>query len=90
MFPSIYIEYNNFEDSILELIRRENENGVDIKVSKIFKKYKMYNLMLTVNHPTTFLFLQLAKEICYFMNINWFKQEDYDEFMKNPNYMGLP
>jgi hypothetical protein len=46
--------------------------------------------MLTVNHHTTFLFLQLVKEICYVMHINWFKQEDYDEFMKNPNYMGLP
>lgn len=90
MFPSIYIEYNNFDESILELINKENKNRVDIKVSKIFQKYKMYNLMLTVNHAKTFLFLQLVKEICYIMDINWFNQEDYDKFMKNDNHMELP
>lgn len=88
--PSMYFDFYNYENSLFELTKRENQNKVDIKVSKIINKYKMYNIMLTKEHPKTFLFLQVMKEICCKMNISFFKSDVYYKFMKNDNYMNLP
>ena len=87
--PSIYLEYNNYNISIKELELREKINKTDLIVSNIFNKYKGYNLMLTVRHPNTFLFLEIVKELCRLLQLNFFTRERYNLFLKNPNYMEL-
>ena len=61
--PSIYLIYSDFDNSIKELIDRENHNNVDIRVSKIFYYHRNINLMITCWHPNTFLFLKLVKVV---------------------------
>ena len=90
LIPSIYVNYNDFENSIKELINRETKNNVDIKVSNILLKFKNKNLMLTQNHPKTFLFMELVKLLCEIVNIDFFTKEQYYHFIRNENYMGLP
>ena len=88
--PSIYLVYNDFDNSIKELINRENENNVDIKISNIFYNFKDTNLMLTCCHPKTFLFMEIIKVLCNLLNYNFFTEEQYNNFLKNENYMELP
>jgi len=88
--PSIYLLYNDFDNSIKELINRENENNVDIKISNILYNFKDTNLMLTCCHPKTFLFLEVIKILCIFLNFDFFTEEQYNNFLKNDNYMELP
>ena len=88
--PSIYLNYNDFNNSIKELINRENENNVDIQISNILYKFKDRNLMLTCNHPNTFLFMEVIKVLCNLLNYNFFTEEQYTHFLKNNNYMELP
>jgi hypothetical protein len=88
--PSIYLIYEDFDNSINNLIEREIKNNVDVKVSNIFLLFKNTNLMLSCNHPTTFLFMEIIKQLCLFINIDFFKEEQYNIFLKNENYMELP
>lgn len=88
--PSIYLIYKDFNNSIKKLIEREKKNNVDIQVSDIFYKYKDNNLMITKNHPNTFLFLEVMKQICHLINVNFFTKKQCSIFLKNNNYMGLP
>jgi len=88
--PSIYLIYDDFENSIVELIRRENKNNVDVRVSKILMKFRHENLMLTSWHPSTFLFLEITKELCKMINLTFFRQGIYNYLLKNSNYMELP
>lgn len=88
--PSIHIDCNNYDVSIIELCKRETKNNVDIKVSDLITKYKTNNrLMLTMVHPTTFLFLEVLKEICIILNISFFSEKQYLYFMTDSNYMKL-
>lgn len=88
--PSIFINYKDYDKSLLELQRRENINNVDIFVSQIIDKNKSKNIMLSINHPTTFLFLEVLKEICIILKINFFTNDKYLYYMKNKNFMELP
>lgn len=88
--PSIFLEYSSYEASLKELITRETDKNVDIKVSQIIHRNKPKKVMLTKNHPNTFLFLEIIKEICNFLNIEFFDQRSYSHFVNNPNYMELP
>ena len=88
--PSTYLIYYDFENSIQELISRENKNNVDIKVSEIFMKFRNENIMLSCCHPSTFLFLEIMKIICEMIGLNFFTEDMYYHFMQNPNYMELP
>lgn len=88
--PSIYLDYSNFHTSINKLIEYENKNNVTIPVSNIFNKFKDDKLMLTCYHPTTFLFMEIIKIICSIIDIDFFTQEQYNHFLSNNNYMGLP
>jgi hypothetical protein len=89
--PSIYLIYNDFDNSIKELIKRENINNVDIKVSNILIKFKDKNLILDrADHPNTFLFMEIVKIICNLLNIDFFTDEQYNNFIKDENYMQLP
>jgi len=87
---SIYLIYDDFDNSIKELINRENINNVDIKVSNILYQFKHTNLMLTHNHPKTFLFMEIVKILCNLLNLEFFKEKKYNKFLKNENYMELP
>ena len=88
--PSIHLTYSDFDNSIQEIIKRENTNNVDIKVSDLFVKYRDRNLMITNNHPKTFLFLEIVKILCNLLNLNFFTDEECQNFLKNENYMQLP
>jgi hypothetical protein len=89
---SIYLDYNNYENSIKELENRELTNVVDIKVAYLFKKFNTQQLMLpsSFNHPNTFLFMEVMKKICELINVHFFTEEQYNEIMQNNNYAGLP
>ena len=88
--PSIYLLYHDFDNSIKELVNRENKNSVDIKVSNILYKYKDEILMLTSNHPKTFLFMEIIKLLCNLLNLNFFTEEQYNNFLRDSNYAKLP
>jgi hypothetical protein len=75
---------------VIELEKRELEKEVDIKVSPIFNKYRTQTLMLTVFHPNTFLFLEVVKEICERLKIDYFSEEQRKRFLEKNNYMELP
>jgi len=66
------------------------KNKVNIKVSYIFEKYRDHCLMLTINHPNTFLFLELVNEICKLLNIDSFSEIKRNMFLQDNNYMKLP
>jgi hypothetical protein len=88
--PSIYLIYSDFDNSIKELIDRENYNNVDIRVSNIFYYHRNVNLMINRYHPNTFLFLKIVKAICDLINCKFFTIEQCNKFLKNNNYMELP
>jgi hypothetical protein len=88
--PSIYLIYNDFDNSIKELINRENHNNVDIRVSNIFYYFRNTNLMINRYHPNTFLFLKIVEIICNLINRRFFTKEQCNKFLKNNNYMELP
>lgn len=88
--PSIILDYSNFDISIKELKRREIGNKVDIIVSDIFEKYRERNLMLTYNHPNTFLFLEIVDELYNLLEIDSFSLEIRDMFLQHNNFMQLP
>lgn len=88
--PSIHFDYKHFNLSLKQLQERENLNNTDIKVSHLFEKFKDYNLMLTPNHPKTCLFLEIVKELCLLLNINFFTKKQCMVFLKNSNFMELP
>ena len=73
--PSIYLDSNNYETSLKELKRRETDNKVDVTVTDFFEKLKITKLMLSIDHPTTFLFLEIMKKICNILNIEFFTQK---------------
>jgi len=87
---SIYLIYEDFDNSIKELINRENKNNVDIKISNILYNFKDSNLMLTYSHPNTFLFMEIIKLLCNLLDYNFFTDEQYNNFLMNENYMDLP
>jgi hypothetical protein len=88
--PSIYLDYSDYENSIKELQKREIHNKVDILVSDIFEKYREQQLMLTIWHPSTFLFLEIVNEICNILNIETFSKTTREMFLQDDNYMQLP
>lgn len=83
--------YPLYLESIQETKRREIMNKVDILVSPIFENNK-YNipLLITFNHPATYMFLSMLVQICKMLHINYITTEQYTHFMKNNNFMDLP
>ena len=45
--------------------------------------------MLSISHPTTFLFLEVLKELCNNIGIEFFKPNEYETLVKNNNIMEL-
>lgn len=88
--PSIYFDNNSTINSMKELKNREFANNVTIPVSHFFEKYNYDELMLTVWHPTTFLFLEILKKITVILNIDFFSVDKYNHFISDKNYIGLP
>ena len=88
--PSIYLDYFNYDISLKELNNREIENNVDIMISDIFKKYKEKNLMLSICHPNTLLFLEVVDKICKLLNIDTFSETKRNMFLEDNNYIKLP
>ena len=85
----IHFDYSDFQKSLEELKKREIQKGVDIKVSKIFEKYPNCKMMLNYYHPTTFLFLEIMKEILLLLKMDFFSLHEYHFFCKNNDFMNL-
>jgi len=88
--PSIFFHYDNYDKSLIDLQNREAINNVTIRVSQIINKYKTETLMLTYNHPTMFLYLEILTEICTLLNIDFFTKEEYSKLIDNKVDIGLP
>jgi hypothetical protein len=90
--PYISLGNAHCDYSIKKLINEENIHNVDIKVSDILYKFQHTNikLMLSLSHPTTFLFMEIVKNICTLLNLEFFTEEQYNKFLENENYMKLP
>jgi hypothetical protein len=84
------IQYDPDDASIMEgLCKREAANRVDITVSDMFGRFDT-KLMLTIYHPTTFMFLEIARVICSKLDLPFFSDEKVSHFLENENYMELP
>jgi len=59
--------------------RREQNWEIDIKLSTIFEDPKAN--MLTENHPDTYTFLQIIKQICNYLDVPFFNADDYDNYI---------
>ena len=71
------------------MIEKEEKYNTKIKISEIIKKHKDKVLYIQQeNHPSTFLYLEILKEICSILGVRFFNQQSYDEIMKTqyPNY----
>ena len=105
--PSVHMDYSRFEESLAELARRETLNAVDVSVSDLFRSSRdrqRQDLMLSIVHPTSKLFLHILVKICARLNIlgggsgssrssssrAFFDIPTLHRFIRNPNYMGLP
>lgn len=94
----IHIDYYNdtknyhlYLLSIQETKRREALHQVDIPVSNIFENNTLnLRLLLTPNHPTTYVFLQMLVDICKRLSVPYVTNDQFVYFMKNPNHMELP
>lgn len=87
--PSICFEYDTYDVSLQELIKREDEKEVNVRVSDMFERYKDRCLMLTLWHPNTFLFLEVVNALCKLLNIATFSEEKRNMFLEDENYMNL-
>jgi hypothetical protein len=88
--PSVVFFYDNYENSINELKKREEINNVNIKVSDIFENHPNEKLMLTPWHPKSYILLEITKNICKIIGIKFFDNDEYNEFLQNINFMNLP
>ena len=87
----IYVTKDNTEESLVRLRDLDKEEGNTIKVSNIFDKHKKLPLLLLNKwHPTTFLILEIMKELCSLMDAPFLSQPTYQSLIKQPNIMGLP
>lgn len=59
---------------------RELDWDIDIKLSTIFEDTKAN--MLTVNHPDTYTFLLVIKQICSYIDVPFFNADDYNKYLK--------
>ena len=78
-----------FVDDIEFIERKETKYNTLIRVSEIIKKNKNINLYTKKhNHPCSFLFLEIIKELCDIINVKYYNQETYDSLIKKqyPNY----
>ena len=87
--PSIQWDYSD-ADILKGLQAREIANHVDITASDMFERFKDTKLMLDICHPTTFMFLELVREICKRTGLTFFTDEQVARFLENENHMGLP
>ena len=77
---------NRMQQNIL--ISREKEKDCDIKIIDfILENIQKHKLFLTQDHPTSFVFNELTRQICNILNIKY----DYEKAsFENENSHGLP
>lgn len=93
---SIHVELNDYDATIKELERRDNDFNNTIKVSAIIKdcienkNKQIHDLLITIHHPTTFLFMEILIQICSYLNIPFYDENIYLNMIKDYNIMDLP
>jgi hypothetical protein len=79
-----------FEHMPKGLRDREIANRVDITASDMFERFRDTKLMMDICHPTTFMFVEIVREICTRTGLTFFTDEQVARFLENENHMGLP
>jgi hypothetical protein len=87
---SIYIDFADWHASLREMKKREDSNNVLIRVSDLIEAFPDEPTMISVVHPSTFLFMKILKEICLLINIPFFSDDASAIFLEYNNYIGLP
>ena len=94
---SIYIQIEKYYQDISELLYRDITLNNTIKISTIIYEYmkdkelvNIKDLLITKNHPTTFLFLIIINKLCEIIEISSYSKEVFDLLIKNNNIMELP
>lgn len=83
-FPTIW--YNDQDKDISSMQDREVKLNISLKVSEIISRNLNRKLMITENctkpdHPNSYLFLEIVREICNIINVNFFNKEDYFKYL---------
>jgi hypothetical protein len=94
---SIFIIFEKYYQDISELLYRDIQLDNTIKISIIIYEYMknkdlncLHDLLITKNHPTTLLFLNIIDKICDIINIPSYNKETVDFLIQNRNLMELP
>ena len=79
-----------FVDRIPYMKKKEQKYNCDIKISSIIKnnRDKKLHVKHKNNHPSTFLLLEITKQICNISEISYFSEQEYNDLLKiqYPNY----
>ena len=79
-----------FVNDLQYIIKKEKKYNCNILCSEIIKNNKDHKLYINRdNHPTTFLLLEIAKQICDITKISFYTNNDYEKLLKvqYPNYL---
>ena len=70
------------------LISREKEKDCDVKIIDfILEHIKTHKLFLTQDHPTSFIFNEITRQICHMLDLEY----DYEKgILEDENIVGLP
>ncbi len=89
--PSMYLSTDKYDESVVELKRREAEMPCNfIPISDICDLHRDKQLALTVLHPTSFFFMEVMKKLCPLLDIQFFSNDEYNNIVKDINFMNLP
>lgn len=93
---SIFIELDKYQTGVSELLYRDIIQCNTIKVSTMIYEYmkqegkQLSDLLITKNHPTTYLFMVIMEELCNIMGLKPYGRELFNTLVQNRNLMELP
>lgn len=64
------------------MIERAEKFNIDIPAHKLIEKYGSKITMQLKNHPNVFYFLELIREICIKTGLNYYSDEQYNQYLK--------
>lgn len=69
--------------SLKGMIRRAKNWNIDIPAHKIIEKHGPKIVMHDKNHPNTFYFLELVREICVKTGWHYYSNQQYNQYLKD-------
>jgi len=82
---SFYFHPNNSqENGLTGMIHRANVFDIDVPAHKIIEQHgsKIEIVNSQPNHPSTFYFLELVREICKRTGWDYYSEEQYNQYLK--------